>query len=320
MNVNEKALNTGAMGDGPRPEIRPSKLPPGGFTLIELLVVIAIIAILAAMLLPALAKAKVQAQMVQCMNNGNQMAKAWVMYAGDNNDRCVNNYGISETDAVEGSTDSTWVADVMDWTTAPQNTNTLLLQKGLLGPYMAKSVGSYKCPADIYLSSEQVRAGFQARARSYSMNCFLGYFSPCANCVNGAPGTGEDITYQGKDWANSDWPQYLKVGAIPQPSQIFSFLDEHPNSINDGYFDAGQGTPSQPTGWGDAPASYHNGACGFAFTDGHSEIHKWMVRGTIVPIVPGADLQEPTDGNPPNHTDQVWLWSHSCSGNGLGRP
>jgi prepilin-type N-terminal cleavage/methylation domain-containing protein/prepilin-type processing-associated H-X9-DG protein len=329
MNWSKNALKAGATGDCPRPEIRPGTRPQGGFTLIELLVVIAIIAILAAMLLPALSKAKVQAQGVQCMNNGNQMAKAWTMYAGDNNDRCVNNYGISETEDVDQYTlangdapyvDSTWVVDVMTWTTDPQNTNTSLLQKGLLGPYMAASVSSYKCPADIYLSPEQVRAGFQARVRSYSMNCFLGYFSPCQDCVGGAPHSGEDVTYQGKDWANTDWPQYLKVGAIPQPSQIFSFLDEHPNSINDGYFDAGQGTPSDPTGWGDAPASFHNGACGFSFTDGHSEIHKWLVRGTIVPVVPGDALREPTDGSPPNYTDQRWLWAHSCSGNGLGRP
>jgi hypothetical protein len=261
-----------------------------------------------------------QAQGVQCLNNGNQLGKAWTMYAGDNHDACVNNYGISQTDAVEGSSDSTWVADVMDWTIASQNTNVALLQKGLLGPYMAASVGSYKCPADVYLSSAQINAGFQARVRSYSMNCFLGYFSPCANCEGGTPGSGQDVTYQGKDWANPAWPQYLKLGAIPQPSQIFVFLDEHPNSINDAYFDSGQGTPSAPTGWGDAPASYHNGACGFSFCDAHSEIHKWMVRGTDIPVRPGQSLTEPTLGNPPNYADRIWLWAHSCSGNGMGGP
>jgi prepilin-type processing-associated H-X9-DG protein len=271
------------------------------------------IAVLAALLLPALANGSMQDQAIQCMNNCKQLAKAWTMYASDNNDRCVNNFGISGTEAVEFTLRDTWALDVMDWTTAQQNTNTSLLQKGLLGPYMAKSVSAYKCPADNYLSSAQVQAGFQARVRSYSMNCFLGYFSPCADCVNGPPNSGEDVTYLGKDFANPDWPQYLKVGGIAQPSQIFVFVDEHPNSINDGYFDAGQGTPSDPAPWGDTPASYHNGAGGFSFADGHAEIHKWLVRGTLAPIQPGNNnWPGPTVGDPTNYTDLIWLWAHAC--------
>jgi prepilin-type N-terminal cleavage/methylation domain-containing protein len=285
-----------------------------GFTLIELLVVIAIIAILAAMLLPALAKAKVSAQGVQCMNNGNQMMKAWIMYAGDNNDKCVNNYGVTQSEgaATDGKY-NTWCSDVMDWYAVAnsEDTNTALLRLGLLGQYMAGSVQSYKCPADQYLSSAQTQAGYTARVRSYSMNDFLGLFSD-----------GPDNTYQGKNEFNTGWPQYLKTASIPQPANIYCFLDEHPDSINDAYFDTGtQQAPSDATPtWdgSDVPASYHNAACGFAFTDGHSEIHKWLNPKTVTPIDPSAN-DPVTSYTPPgpggasgSYVDRQWLCAHAA--------
>jgi hypothetical protein len=265
------------------------------------------------MLLPALSKAKTQAQGIQCMNNGSQLSKAWTMYGGDNGDTCVNNFGTEEiTYEEQNKTYRTWCVCDMDWSTASDNTNTFLLQRGLLGPYMLKSVGSYKCPSDHYLSSAQVSAGFLARVRSYSMNSFLGYFSPCSTCVDGPVGSGEDVTYEGKNIFDDTWPQFIKMAYIPRPSQIFLFLDEHPDSINDGYFQNGDEGDNTTKGWSgsDMPASYHNGACGFSFTDAHSEIHKWMLPSTLVTVTT-KDLVPPITPDGFN-VDRQWLNDHAC--------
>jgi prepilin-type N-terminal cleavage/methylation domain-containing protein len=310
-----------SIGNLPTPEMRPGNRAPGGFTLIELLVVIGITAMLAAVLLPALANAGAQDQAVQCMNNCKQLANAWTTYAADNNDKCVNNYGVAAIDYdIEQNKYNTWCVDVMDWTTSSQNTNISLMQKALLGPYIGTSTSSYKCPADNYLSSAQVSAGFQARIRSYAMNDFLGLFSDCNICGDGGPGSGPDWTYQSKNQFNTTWPQYLTLASIPQPANIFVFLDEHPCSINDGYFDDGnQAPPANPTTWegSDLPASYHNGAGGFAFSDAHAEIHKWLNYGTVVPVVPGTLINGnspggPTVGTPANYVERIWLYGHAC--------
>ncbi len=276
------------------PHLRESRAT--AFTLIELLVVIAIIAILAAMLLPALSKAKAQAQGVKCMNNTHQITYAWTMYASDNNDRCVNNYGTSPTTVeIQNGTFNTWCVNNMDWTPAQANTNLELLKLGLLGFYMAKSTASYKCPADAYLSPAQSKLGFPPRTRSYSMSCFYG--------VDGT--SPPDSSYSGSNPVNPGYLQFLKLGAIPRPSQFFLMLDEHPDSINDGWFDVGTfGTYL----WIDVPASSHNGACGFSFADAHSEIHKWQADTTRA-AVKYMPLKNAAPGL--NRADIQWVWQHA---------
>jgi prepilin-type N-terminal cleavage/methylation domain-containing protein len=284
-----------------------------GFTLIELLAVLPIIAILAVMLLPALAKAKTNAQGIKCMNNQSQLVRAWVLYSLDFEDYVANNYTIPGTQfafANDNSPFDNWANNVMTWGTTGRDaqscTNDAWVQRSPLAKFLEGSTLVYHCPADVYLSAAQIKAGWKKRMRSVSMNSNWGRSDPSEK-KNGVANS----------WGYfSPWKQWHKTSEVKRPSEMYVFLDEHPGSINDGFFicqfgvSPGNGeypATSNAGQWGDVPAFYHNRASGFGFSDGHAEIHKW--RSKDIPVkVSGGIVQFPSV--PADINDQTWYTHH----------
>ena len=256
------------------------------FTLIELLVVIAIIAILAALLLPALAKAKDKARRIACLNSLRQVGIATHMYSSDFSDSLPPNYDSGQA--------GSWVEGKMQWGMNTDNTNVQKMLNSALGPYV-KSAKVYKCPADNYLVST-FGGGKEPRCRSISMNAFL------EGGVNRGSGNPGSFYY-------SEWRRYDKFSDVtgPNPSDLWMMVDEHPDSINDGWMIT---NVTDPKSWLDLPGSMHDGACGFTFVDSHSEIKRWVEASTRQPV---KQLDFGGLTVPGGSRDITWMIEHSSA-------
>jgi prepilin-type processing-associated H-X9-DG protein len=238
-----------------------------GFTVVELLAMLFVMVLITSALTPALSKTRPNSRAMQCQSNLRQLGVAWSMYAGDHADLVANNFGVVETLAtMQAGRLENWANNVMTWGTSGSatdrsNTNAVWVTNGVFGRYLGNSASVYHCPSDNYVSPAQAAVGWTARVRSVSMNSVFGRFS-----------SGADSTSSGLNWAFPQYAQYLKLATVPKPARTWLLIEEHPDSINDGYF---VNTPTA-SAWQDIPASFHDGGCSTSFADGHAEMKRWQ--------------------------------------------
>lgn len=253
-----------------------------------MLVVVAIIAIVLSLLLPAMARSKGRAKELVCLRNQQQLHLAWTLYADENND------WLPGVEAGSFAGPGKWVSGWLDLSSSPDNTNTLYLtdpRYSQLGPYL-QTPTPYRCPSDHSLV--RLEDGDHQRVRSLSMNCWLNY--------RGEEPIGED-----------DFRLFRKLNDIhqPSPTELWVFIDERPDSINDGLFLTNLKSRGKLAKLVDYPARWHQRGAGVTFADGHGEIKRWTDARTTPELKPAQLLR--LDQPSPDNPDVAWLQDHSSS-------
>jgi prepilin-type N-terminal cleavage/methylation domain-containing protein len=273
-----------------------------GFTLIELAVVLATVALLAAMLLPALAQTRQNSQVIECQANQRQLAVAWMMYARDNNDKLVPVGSLAYQPASFGENPLNDVnlqpggilaqfcpGNLQSSVMTAGHYYTNWIKAGLIYPYI-QNIAVYKCPADLSMVPYNFPATFpRPSERTYSVNCYVG----------------------GMQWWDPNYKLYRKLSDMnrPGPSHTWVFIEESPTSIDDCYFAL---DPATPNLWYNSPAVLHGNASVLTYADGHSEAHRWTDANMISGVNPQNPAQPRYDVPADPHSgDLAWLFSVS---------
>ena len=274
-----------------------------GFTLIELLVVLAGVAIMVAMLLPALAGTRQNSQVIGCLANQKRLAAGWMMNARDNNDVLVPNRGLGGQSPVvvnpQTNPDLQPGGNFAQWCPGNVQNITIALsydkwiKTGLLYPYLS-TLSVYHCPSDQNRIPRNVASAFQKTAlRTYSMNSWVqsmdgpGYNTAAFNGISG-------------------YIVYTKLANMsrPGPARTWVFMEESPIGIDDAYFALDPGTTAT---WFNVPAVLHGNTSVLTFADGHSDAHRWTDGNMIHGV--GANHAGNNISADPNSQDLAWLIS-----------
>ncbi len=259
------------------------------FTRLDLLGVMVVMGLLVLVGVPVVSGNGVMAVGVSCVDNLRRLTVAWQMYAEDNGGELMNNLGSADINGtITTKSYLNWTHNIVDWTTAPSNTNRTWMAASKLYPYLENPTLPFKCPADNFVSSVQRSAGWSGgRVRSYSMNGFMGRLALSSS----------DPSYRGENFFAAGFRQFTMSSSIVNPASSMVFLDEHPDSINDGFF---INVPNASQ-WYDLPGSHHNGAGGFSFADGHVDMHSWLYASTRAAVRYGFTMPPPINSQRHDH-------------------